>query len=411
MGISVLAIGFCVFIIYSASKYGFSRLLTRYAVSVGSMPAANEAVSLTPKDPEAYRGRARLSSQLHQPYSAELDLERAVSLRPKDDYLWLELGNVRDELDDTGGALAAFDQAVKWAPFYAHTRWQRANLRLRLGQYDEAFAELRSAAASNTSFYPNLIDLAWGLSRGDVNATEQMVQMTDDNQRLQFARFLARKGKGRESLDQLSLIKGPVSDDSKRDILRQLITTHSFREAFELWNAGRSSSQPEASLIDGGFEGDIAYNATGFGWLISSDQEKVSISQDAAEHNTGSRSLHVRFEGNSSPGSQLITQILVLNRQQGFRLTFAVMTNALVSGGLPIIAISDVDGKRVIAKSEDFPETTNGWQQRSVEFTSLPDSDAVILSLQRNACSSNPCPIFGSVWLDNFSIQEIKTNQ
>ena len=77
------------------------------------MPAANEAVNLTPKDPEVYRVRARLSSQLHQPDSAKLDLERAVSLRPKDDYLWLELGNLRDELDDTAGAQVAFDQAVK----------------------------------------------------------------------------------------------------------------------------------------------------------------------------------------------------------------------------------------------------------------------------------------------------------
>nr|AFK79141.1 unknown protein [uncultured bacterium F39-01] len=387
-----------------------SRLLTRYAIAVGSMPAANEAVNLTPKDPEVYRVRARLSSQLHQPASAKLDLERAVSLRPKDDYLWLELGNVRDDLDDTSGAQVALDQAVKWAPYYAHTRWQRANLKLRMGQYDEAFDEFRSAAASNPTFYPNLIDLAWGLSRGDVSATEQMVQIVDDSQRLQFARFLVRKGKGRESLDQLSLIKGPVSEDSSRDILRQLYTTKCFREAFELWNVGKNSSQLPPILIDGGFEGDITFDATGFGWLISSDQQKVSLSQDAAERDTGNRSLHVRFEGESSPGSQLMTQTLVVNREQRYRLSFAVKTNALVSGGLPVVAISDVDGKHVIAKSEHFPETTSGWQQMSFEFRSLPDSDAVVLSLQRNGCPSNPCPIFGSIWLDSFSIQEIKTD-
>ena len=75
--------------------------------------------------------------------------------------MWIELGNTREELGDNEGALAALDRAVRSAPYYAHPHWQRGNLLLRLGRYDEAFADLRQAAASNRKYFPNLMELAW----------------------------------------------------------------------------------------------------------------------------------------------------------------------------------------------------------------------------------------------------------
>jgi tetratricopeptide (TPR) repeat protein len=170
-GLALLAIGVCLLLMRDAARFGFSRLLTRYAVATNSLPAADQAIQLTSADPEAHRARAAVLNRLRRTAEAEASLETATTLRSRDDYLWLELGSTREELGDNEGALAAFNQAVRWAPYYAHTHWQRGNLLLRMGRYDEAFADLRQAAASNRKFLANLLDLAWNLTGGDAAKT------------------------------------------------------------------------------------------------------------------------------------------------------------------------------------------------------------------------------------------------
>src|SRR5215813_6886018 len=147
----------CLLLMQAAARIGFSRLLTRYAVVTNSLPAADQAVELTPSDPDAHRARATVLNRLQRTAEAEASLTTATNLRPNDDLLWLELGSTREELGNTEGALAAFNQAVRCAPYYAHTHWQRGNLLLRMGRYDVAFADLRQATASNNKLLPNLI--------------------------------------------------------------------------------------------------------------------------------------------------------------------------------------------------------------------------------------------------------------
>src|SRR5687768_213457 len=150
----------------SAARTGFSRLLSRYAVSANSLPAANQAIRLTPDDPDAHRARAIVLIRSRSFTDAEVSLETAATLRPGHAALWLALGNAREEIGDRDGALAAFNEAVRAAPYYGQTHWQRGNLLLRMERYDEAIADLRQAATSDRRLLPNVIDLAWGLSGG-----------------------------------------------------------------------------------------------------------------------------------------------------------------------------------------------------------------------------------------------------
>src|ERR1043165_7707058 len=126
MGLGVLFfwVALCLVLILASARFGFSRLLTRYALITHSTQVADAAVQLEPSDPDAHRARATAYNDQHQPAEASPSLESAVALRSRDDYLWIALGNTREELGDTAGALAALDQAVRWAPYYAHTRWQ-----------------------------------------------------------------------------------------------------------------------------------------------------------------------------------------------------------------------------------------------------------------------------------------------
>ena len=399
---------FCLLILNSA-RIGYAKLLARYAIVTTSLPAANEATRLSPSDPEVQRNRAAVLDNLRLFSDAKNAQELATSLRPTDDYLWLELGLLKDELEDTEGALAAFNQAVRFAPYYGHTHWQRGNLLLRMGRYQEAFADLRQATASNRDYLPSLIDLAWALSRGDPKTTAQLVEINDDRTRIAFARFLARQGKAAEALEQYRFAASSVSEENQRDLVRQLIAAKAFREAFEIWTRSAGVGTDSLPVVyDGGFEGPLTLDEVGFGWRVPRESDGISMSLDATQQHTGAKSLRLQFNGNSAPGGLLLSQIIVVKAQQRYRVSFAVSTKDILTGGLPIITSSDAASGQLLGKSANFPQATNTWQVMSFEFTTLPKTDAVILSLQRNNCSSAPCPIFGFVWLDSFSIEEIK---
>src|ERR1043165_6483805 len=211
-----------------------SRLFARYALATNSIDAADEAVKISPSDPEAHRARAEIFNRQQKHDEAAKSLETAVALRYRDDYLWIELGNAREELGDTQGALAALDEAVHWAPYYAPTHWQRGNVLLRMGRACEAFTELRTAAAANPHYAPNLIDLAWGISHSNLNTTEALLDIKDDNARLSLIQFLARKARGEEVLDQILRLNTQLSAQQTDDVARLLYDAKAFRESFDL---------------------------------------------------------------------------------------------------------------------------------------------------------------------------------
>ena len=404
LGFALLATGACLLLMQAAARIGFSKLLARYAVATNSLPAADQAVRLTPSDPDAHHARATVLNRLRRPAEAKASLETATSLRTRDDYLWLELGNTREELGDNDGALAAFDQAVRCAPHYGHTRWQRGNLLLRMGRYDEAFADLRQAAASNRKFFPNLIDLAWGLSRDDVKATEALLQPRTDDDRLAFARFLAQRGKGTDVAGQIRLLAAPLSVENKDELVGLLFASKAFREAFAL----RQGTHARAEFLNAGFEESLVFSNAAFGWIISPGQAKVKLAVDVSERFSGAKSLQISFDGEWPASTPLLSQTIVVEPQQGYRITFAVKTKDLTTGAPPRMFVRDAVSDQVLGESAPLSEASGtSWQKMTVEFTTLAASEAIVIRLDRASCSATPCPIFGVVWLDEFAIEKL----
>ena len=401
----MIGIGLCFYLMLFSAQFGLSRLLARYGVTAMSLPATTEAIRLAPFDADAHRAQATVFRNLQMYQEARRELEVATSLRPHDDYLWLELGMMRDQVDDTQGALTAFDQAVVNAPFYAHTRWQRANLRLRLGRYDEAFAELRAAANTNRQFLPTLIDLAWNLSDQNAQVTEQLAGIQSTAAHVEFARYLAKLGKGKETLDQFRLVATAVAPPYKNELVRGLVAAKQFSEAFEIWRYAGSDVSVEASTVyDGGFEGPISYNEVGFGWRIRNDP-KLDVSQDGSVRETGTRSLRIIFNGHSATPDAIVSQLMLVRAQARYRMNFAVKSERLVTGSPLVLEVTDAVKNQTLKEFEIAQESF--WQRESFEFATPNGNTAIELRLIRKGCSSGPCQIFGTLWLDSFSIEQI----
>lgn len=400
--VAILAIAFCFFIIQASARFGFSRLLGRFAIAVNSLPAADESVRLTPSDPEAHRARARVLSRLQKPLEASKALESAASLRYRDDYLWLDLGSAREEAGDAQGALLALDQAVRWAPYYAHTHWQRGNLLLRMRRPDEAFAELRLAATANRNYLPGVIDLAWGITSGDVDATKRLVAFKDDRERRAFMRFLARKGRGKEVLDLFD--ETPVPENEQQELVRLLAASKSYEPAFSLWYHTRGPGKSPI-LFNHGFEYPLVLSDSVFGkWNVSTNQSDASLAVDVSQKSQGEKSLQVTFNGKWDAATPLLSQLLLIYPDRTYRVSFDVLTKDLATGGPPVITVSDATTESLLGKSEGFP-STDSWRRLSFEFRTPPTSEAIVIRLQRNNCDAAPCPIFGVVWLDDIRIE------
>ena len=402
-GYLVLAIALCLFLIQVSARFGMSRMFARYALATNSTEVADTAVKFAPSDPETHRARAAVFNRQQRPAEAAQSLETALTLRYRDDYLWIELGNTREDLGDTQGALAAMDQAVRWAPHYAHTHWQRGNLLLRMGRANEAFTELRTAAAANPRYAPNLIDLAWGISHNDIKTTEALLEIKNDNQRLDLIRYLARNGKGSEVLNQIALLTTPLSTENKNELAKLLFDSKAFDASFALSQPDGKFHDPQ--IINGEFEEPLVLNTSGFDWIIA-PQQKSRFAIDVSEKSRGEKSLRINLDGSWTPGTTLLSQTFIVKPARTYRLTFAVKTKDLVTGGPPLIVITDATNNQLLGKSENFPTATTPWTKLTVNFTTLPTSQAAVIRLQRNNCDSSPCPIFGTLWLDEFYVEQ-----
>ena len=417
--IAVLASVLCCWGIWQAARVGLARTLTEYAakqrrdnvadfvvrlVGVSDVKgAADRAVVLLPADAETRAGRADVLQRLEDYPQARDEFERAVQLRPRDYYLWMLLGVTRDQNRDQEGALRALRQSVALAPSYAQPRWQLGNLLLRMGQSDQAFVELRRAAESTPSLWPNVDDLAWGIYGHDAGAVVRVLQPASDTARMALALFFARHNQGAAALDQFRLAN-VKSDESTESLLGELLRARAFREAYEVWARTHGVPLTDGGLMrDGGFEGVLTIGQTGFGWQITPDVVNVAMSIDEGAHQNGARSLRIDFRGNSNPSSPLITQIILVKPLTHYHFGLAALSKDFVSAADPVITLIDASDPKnvVLAQSPPLRSEPNVWREFAIDFTTNAGTQAITITLARQACANNPCPAFGTVWLDS----------
>lgn len=406
---AALVVAACLWGLTISGRAGASRLLSKYGMSAGDFTSASEAVRLTRYDPEARYALAAALLNAGELQQAISEFETAVSLRPRDYVLWLELGRVRDQSGDAEGALTAFKEATRLAPYYAQPRWQLGNLLLRLEQVDEAFSEFRQAVWSDPTMLPKVLDLAWAVHGGDTRAVQRAIDPHTAAARLELARFFARRGRADEAMVMFRGA-GDVQGGPARELLADLLASKRFKDAYEVWlslrGADKGLGRGGDAMTDGSFEQGISLDEPGFGWQIGQGVPAVRISLDKNNPRSGAHSLRIDWGGPTDPSSPVLSQLVPVEPGGRYRLSFAARVEELVTGGLPAVAAVDAsDEAHMLSTLYLLPQGTSGWKEFSLEFTAAETTRAVNILVRRQDCAMTPCPIFGQIWFDDFVLR------
>ena len=396
---------------WHAGHAGYASLLSIYGAKNNQLAAADAAVSLSPADSEGHYIRAALLEANDDMSAALAEYTQAVVLRPDDYVLWLSLARARELNGDMPGALAAARQAVPLAPFYAQPHWQLGNLLVRAGQRDEGFKELRLAGAGNPTLLPGIVELAWQLSGGDAQAVKEAIQPQAPAAYKALAENFRRHGRVEDAIAMFSAA-GAESQLVREQYLNELISAKRFKEAYALWSQEHSANSASSTggpgvIIDPGFEQESNLDEPGFGWRTESKSQTLSLSLDPSNPKEGNSSLRVEFKGDSDPGQRIISQLVLVEPGTHYQLHFSARTENVLSGGLPGIIVTDAGGNDVLGQPVLLPLQANNWQDYIIDFTSKETTTTIQVSLQRDHCSKDPCPIFGRLWLDNFSLKVV----
>lgn len=408
--LAMLGIFACCWLLVGAAKSGLSRFFSAYGVRAELAAPVEMAEILKPDDPEIHRARALLYEEAGDHIAAARKLEQALAMRPRDPFLWVELGLARDQAGETEQAIIAFQKATQLAPYYAQSRWQLGNLLLRAGRYGEAFAEIRGAVASNPTLFPNAIDLAYGIYGGDAVAVESAIRPDTHAAKLALARTYARRGNAEDTL-RVALSLERLSGEQRQKLVTDLLEARQFSAAFDIWASGGETSRKNTdvgreSIVDGGFEAELRTSELpSFGWRIERELKGVKAFLGKREPRSGNRHLILDWSGDPAVWTPAMSQLIMVAPGKSYRLSFWARSEDLVTAGAPIVTITDAAKNELpLGQSPPLTQANGQWRQYFVQFETGANTQAVQLAVRREFCASTPCPIFGQLWLDDFAL-------
>ena len=118
--------------------------------------------------------------------------------------------------------------------------------------------------------------------------------------------------------------------------------------------------------------------------------------------------MRIIFKAPSTLDKIHVSQTVPVEPGTQYRIEYYVRTEDLISASTPVLTVLDAIDGIALAASKPLPTGTNDWQLVTLDFTTNPKHDGITVGLTRAPCSETQiCPIFGTVWYDDFKLQRI----
>jgi tetratricopeptide (TPR) repeat protein len=402
---------------YFAVRWYIGNTLAEYFnPAQNNMRVADMAVEFAPNDPLTHWRMAQVSQKLlplDQQSHAVAEYERAVVLSPNDYRFWMALGTAHEQTGDSVKGEQALRRAVALAPSYSYPHWYLGNLLLRSGRYDEAFKELRLAAEADAELEPQQFNFLWAIYSDNLEALTKALGGTSET-RARFALYLVnlqRHDDGLRVWDTLSSDEKKANRQAADAIVTRLVLATRYHDAMRVWNDAAVNERYRAQLgkvFDGSFEDAINYAPEMvFGWQVK-NAPQLQIGIDPTKSNGGARSLRLVFQVRSKLEGFNLSQLIPVEPNSEYDLEYYFTTEKFETGSAPMVQIFDASDGGFLVGSPQAPSGTNPWSRLNLSFKTTGKTEAVMLKIVRVNCPDEEaliCPIFGSIWYDDFSLK------
>lgn len=415
IGLILLLFGAGVWSYYVLRWYVGNTLAEYFNPADNNLNIAHMAASMAPNDPLTHWRVAQVSQKalpLDQQAQAIAEYEKAVSLSPNEYRFWMSLGTAYEQAGEPARAEAALKRAVALAPAYAYPHWYLGNLFLRNARYDEAFAELRIASEAEPEFRPQQFSFIWEIYKDNPEGLKNAVGQSSAARAL-FALYLLQQKRFAEGLglwNGLSADEKKANKDTAESIINTLKTDVRFHDALQVWNevVNEKYRAEVGRVFDGSFEEPIVYGSDPvFGWQVK-NAPQMQIGIDTDKGHSSSRSLRLMFQVRTNIEGINAAQLVPVTPKTEYDFECYVRTEKLETGSTPQVQILDATDGAVLASSQMAPAGTNDWMPVNFSFRTGEKTEAVLLKIVRVSCGTEDmpvCPIFGSVWYDDFSFK------
>ena len=399
---------------YYVVRWYIGNTLAEYFEPTGNnLQVAEMAASLAPDDPLTHWRLAQVSLKnlpLDQQAQALGEFEKAVRLSPNDYRFWVALGTASEQAGDRARAEEALKRAVELAPSYAYPHWYLGNLLLRSGRYDEAFVELRRASEADAELQAQQFNLVWEVYKAEPEALKNALG-ENSTSRAKFALYLLGRQEfeaGLRMWDTLSPDEKQTNKESGEAMVGNLLSSFRYHDAVRVWNdlVGDTNNRVEIGRVfDGGFDDASRYSP--FTWQVQ-PVPQVQIGIDPTRSHSGASSLRLIFNVRVNIENINVAQLVPVAPGTEYDVEFYVRSEKLETGGPTVVQIVDPTTSGVIVMSPGATIGDSDWNRVALSFKTGDKTEAVLIKIERPSCGTKEapiCPIFGSVWYDDFSFK------
>jgi hypothetical protein len=342
--------------------------------------------------------------------------EQATKANPRSDTDWMDLADAYEALGQTERARDAFEKAESVHPMSSDVAWRYANFLLRLGEYPEAFAEMRRALLSDPGLTIKAVSECSRASN-DLPKTLTEVLPSQGQYYLTAMDYLVSQHQIDAAItmwNQLLALKQGSQMQQVVPLINELIGEQRVVEALDVWRQAleatswpRDQGGASSAVFNGGFEHDLLNGA--FDWREDPISGAAFLSDVGVVH-TGRRAVRITFDGSANVDFQNLRQLCPVEPSRHYHFAAYTRLEEISTDSGIRFALYDTFHPAALQILTPNWVGSRPWSLVEADLVTGPETHLLTISLRRLPSWRFDNKLRGTVWVDDVSLVPVQEN-